>query len=71
MSNVNNIKIERKQDYANELFILSRYEKHNLCDGEGLYHCVVDRDWCGDLAKYIVELERKISMVEKLEEVNE
>ncbi len=66
--------IERKQDYAKELFNLSRSpDKEDLDKREGYYHCIVGREWCSDLSNYIIALENKIKLIESesIEVINE
>lgn len=55
--------IEWKQDYANIMFNLSRYDKETASHVESEYIAICERAWCADVAHYIVELENKLHSV--------
>lgn len=48
----------RKQDYAQILFELSRSAEP--MKREDAFTVVVGRDWCGDVSRYIADLENEI-----------
>jgi hypothetical protein len=53
--------IQRKQDYKTELFNLSKSpDREAYSPQEGVGHTMVGRDWCGDLASYVTELENYV-----------
>ncbi len=50
--------VTRKQDYSQILFELSRSE--DPTKREEAFTVVVGRDWCGDVSRYIADLENEI-----------
>jgi hypothetical protein len=50
--------VTRKQDYSKILFELSRSDEP--IKREDAFTVVVGRDWCGDVSRYIADLENEI-----------
>ena len=50
--------VTRRQDYCQLLFELSRSE--NPTKNRDAFMVVVCRDWCGDVSRYIADLENEI-----------
>lgn len=54
--------IKRSQDYAQILFNLSRV--NNTEEKALVFTAMVARDWCGDVARYITDLENSVKRIE-------
>jgi len=50
----------RRQDYAAELFGLSRRWPHEVPQTSNWETAIVSRQWCSDLAGYIAALENEV-----------